>query len=104
MIVAGRTLAPAMALFRSLGDPARLAIARRLAEGEARVVDLTRGLGLAQSTVGREVVTSPRLSVDRRAVLRRRIRWLVAATITFTSSRRSSRSPGAPPAGSRHSR
>jgi ArsR family transcriptional regulator, cadmium/lead-responsive transcriptional repressor len=39
------------ALFRSLGDPARLAIVRRLAAGPARVVDLTRALGLAQSTV-----------------------------------------------------
>jgi DNA-binding transcriptional ArsR family regulator len=39
---------PAVALFRSLGDPARLAIVSRLAEGEARVVDLTRLLGLAQ--------------------------------------------------------
>jgi DNA-binding transcriptional ArsR family regulator len=44
-------LRPAAALFRSLGDPARLAIVRRLAAGPARVVDLTRALGLAQSTV-----------------------------------------------------
>jgi ArsR family transcriptional regulator, cadmium/lead-responsive transcriptional repressor len=44
-------LRPAAALFRSLGDPARLAIVRRLAAGPARVVDLTRTLGLAQSTV-----------------------------------------------------
>jgi DNA-binding transcriptional ArsR family regulator len=48
-------LTPAAALFRSLGDPARLAIVRRLAEGEARVVDLTRALGLAQSTVSKHV-------------------------------------------------
>jgi ArsR family transcriptional regulator, cadmium/lead-responsive transcriptional repressor len=48
-------LTPAVALFRSLGDPARLAIVRRLANGEARVVDLTRGLGLAQSTVSKHV-------------------------------------------------
>lgn len=47
--------APAVALFRSLGDPARLAIVMRLAEGEARVVDLTRGLGLAQSTVSKHL-------------------------------------------------
>jgi len=40
-----------VALFRSLGDPTRLAILSRLAVGEARVVDLTRQLGLAQSTV-----------------------------------------------------
>jgi DNA-binding transcriptional ArsR family regulator len=45
----------AVALFRSLGDPARLAIVMRLAEGEARVVDLTRGLGLAQSTVSKHL-------------------------------------------------
>jgi DNA-binding transcriptional ArsR family regulator len=41
----------AAALFRSLADPARLAIVHRLADGPARVVDLTRALGLAQSTV-----------------------------------------------------
>ncbi len=45
------TLRPAAALFRSLADPARLAICRQLARGSARVVDLTRALGLAQSTV-----------------------------------------------------
>jgi DNA-binding transcriptional ArsR family regulator len=32
-------------------DPVRLAILRGLADGEARVVDLTRRLGLAQATV-----------------------------------------------------
>jgi DNA-binding transcriptional ArsR family regulator len=51
----GRDLGPAVALFRSLGDPTRLAIVRRLAEGEARVVDLTRALGLAQSTVSKHL-------------------------------------------------
>jgi DNA-binding transcriptional ArsR family regulator len=45
------TLAPAVALFRGLADPIRLSILRRLAHGEARVVDLVRELGLAQSTV-----------------------------------------------------
>lgn len=44
-------LVPAVALFRSLADPTRLAIVRRLADGETRVVDLTGELGLAQSTV-----------------------------------------------------
>lgn len=44
-------LAPAAALFRSLGDPARLAIVQRLARGEARVVDLVTELRLGQSTV-----------------------------------------------------
>lgn len=48
---ADAALAPAVALFRGLADPARLAIVRRLAEGERRVVDLTGALGLAQSTV-----------------------------------------------------
>jgi DNA-binding transcriptional ArsR family regulator len=44
-------LAPAASLFRSLGDPARLAILRHLALGEHRVADLTAHLELAQSTV-----------------------------------------------------
>ena len=44
-------LGPAASLFRSLGDPARLAILRHLALGEHRVVDMTAHLGLAQSTV-----------------------------------------------------
>jgi ArsR family transcriptional regulator, cadmium/lead-responsive transcriptional repressor len=48
-------LAPAAALFRSLGDPARLAIVRRLAGGPARVTDLTAMLGLAQSTVSKHL-------------------------------------------------
>jgi ArsR family transcriptional regulator, cadmium/lead-responsive transcriptional repressor len=41
----------AVSLFRGLADPTRLAIVQHLARGEARVVDLTRRLGLAQSTV-----------------------------------------------------
>lgn len=48
-------LAPAVALFRSLADPTRLAIARRLASGEARVTDLVAELGLAQSTISAHV-------------------------------------------------
>jgi DNA-binding transcriptional ArsR family regulator len=48
-------LAPAAALFGSLADPARLAIVRDLAEGPARVVDLTGRLGLAQSTVSQHL-------------------------------------------------
>jgi DNA-binding transcriptional ArsR family regulator len=51
----GPDVRPAVALFRSLGDPTRLAIVNRLAEGEARVVDLTRMLGLAQSTVSKHL-------------------------------------------------
>ena len=45
----------AVALFHSLSDPARLAIVRRLADGEARVADLIGDLGLAQSTVSAHV-------------------------------------------------
>ena len=41
----------AACMFRSLGDPARLAILRHLALGEHKVVDLTNHVGLAQSTV-----------------------------------------------------
>lgn len=48
-------LEPAAALFRSLADPTRLAIIARLAGGPARVVDLTRALGLAQSTVSKHL-------------------------------------------------
>ena len=48
-------LAPAAALFRSLGDPARLAILRRLVDQPARVIDLVAALGLAQSTVSKHL-------------------------------------------------
>lgn len=41
----------AASLFRGLADQTRLRILRRLAGGEARVVDLTQELLLAQSTV-----------------------------------------------------
>ncbi|MGZ4538806.1 MAG: ArsR/SmtB family transcription factor [Blastococcus sp.] len=46
-----RALSAAACMFRSLGDPTRLAILRHLALDEHRVVDLTAHLGLAQSTV-----------------------------------------------------
>nr|BFE75103.1 hypothetical protein GCM10020092_084040 [Actinoplanes digitatis] len=42
-------------MFRSLGDETRLTIVRELALGERRIVDLTRTLGLAQSTVSAHV-------------------------------------------------
>lgn len=45
----------AEALFHSLSDGTRLAIVRRLAEGEARVSDLVEQLGLAQSTISKHV-------------------------------------------------
>ena len=48
-------LAPAAALFRSVGDPTRLAILRRLAAGEARVGELVAEVGLAQSTVSKHL-------------------------------------------------
>lgn len=44
-------LLAAAGMFRSLGDPARLAILSHLALGEHKVKDLTAHLGLAQSTV-----------------------------------------------------
>ena len=50
-VAGAQALAPAASLFRSLGDPTRLAILQHLALGEHRVVDLTAHLGLAQSTV-----------------------------------------------------
>jgi ArsR family transcriptional regulator, cadmium/lead-responsive transcriptional repressor len=46
---------PTAALFRSLGDPARLAIVRRLTHSPARVTDLAGELGLAQSTVSKHL-------------------------------------------------
>ncbi|MDI9938870.1 metalloregulator ArsR/SmtB family transcription factor [Rhodococcus sp. IEGM 1351] len=47
----GSKLDAAVALFHSLSDGTRLAIVRRLADGEARVADLVGELGMAQSTV-----------------------------------------------------
>lgn len=47
----GADLLPAASLFRSLSDPARLAILQHLTLGEHRVRDLVEHLGLAQSTV-----------------------------------------------------
>jgi DNA-binding transcriptional ArsR family regulator len=49
------SLGPAVALFHSLADPVRLAILQRLSRGEARVVDLTGELGVAQSTVSKHL-------------------------------------------------
>lgn len=51
IIDATRDLAAAVALFRGLADPSRLAILQHLALGEHRVVELTEHVGLAQSTV-----------------------------------------------------
>lgn len=46
-----RALSAAACMFRSLGDPARLAILGHLTFGEHKVKDLTAHLDLAQSTV-----------------------------------------------------
>ena len=48
-------LSPAASLFHSLSDPTRLAILRHLSLGDHRVVELTRHLGLAQSTVSKHL-------------------------------------------------
>lgn len=48
-------LAVAAALFHGFADPTRLAILRRLAGGEARIVDLTTQFGVAQSTLSAHV-------------------------------------------------
>ncbi|MBL0886805.1 ArsR/SmtB family transcription factor [Myceligenerans indicum] len=48
-------LAAAAHLFHGFSDPSRLTILRHLALGEHRVVDLTRHLGLAQSTVSKHL-------------------------------------------------
>jgi DNA-binding transcriptional ArsR family regulator len=48
-------LTAAACLFNGLSDRSRLAIVQHLLEGEHRVVDLTRHLGLAQSTVSRHL-------------------------------------------------
>lgn len=50
-----RALSAAACLFHGFSDPSRLAIVRHLALGEHRVVDLTRHLGLAQSTVSKHL-------------------------------------------------
>jgi len=48
-------LVAAACLFHGFSDPSRLAILRHLALGEHRVVDLTRHVGLAQSTVSKHL-------------------------------------------------
>lgn len=54
-MVAVEPVQAAVSLFRSLGDPTRLAIVRRLADGEARIRDLMTMLALPQSTVSSHV-------------------------------------------------
>ena len=48
-------LAAAACLFHGFSDRSRLSIVQHLALGEHRVVDLTRHLGLAQSTVSKHL-------------------------------------------------
>lgn len=48
-------LLSAASLFDGFSDPSRLTILQHLALGEHRVVDLTRHLGLAQSTVSKHL-------------------------------------------------
>ena len=48
-------LTAAACLFHGFGDRSRLSIVQHLALGEHRVVDLTRHLGLAQSTVSKHL-------------------------------------------------
>ena len=49
------TLTAAACLFHGFSDRSRLAIVQHLLSGEHRVVDLTRHLGLAQSTVSKHL-------------------------------------------------
>ncbi|AKU17718.1 ArsR/SmtB family transcription factor [Luteipulveratus mongoliensis] len=49
------SLVAAACFFKSLGDPTRLMIIRRLAAGEHRVADLVADLGLAQPTVSKHL-------------------------------------------------
>ena len=48
-------MGPASCLFHARGDTHRLLILQHLTLGEHRVVDLTRHLGLAQSTVSKHL-------------------------------------------------
>ena len=50
-----QALTAAACLFHGFSDPSRLAIVRHLALGEHRVVELTKHLGLAQSTVSKHL-------------------------------------------------
>lgn len=81
-------LSPAVALFRSLGDETRLTIVHELARGERRIVDLTRTLGLAQSTVSAHVACLRDCGlVDGRAVGRQTLyRLLHPQLLTLLSS------------------
>jgi ArsR family transcriptional regulator, cadmium/lead-responsive transcriptional repressor len=53
--VEAQALTAAACLFQGFSDRSRLAIVQHLLAGEHRVVDLTRHLGLAQSTVSKHL-------------------------------------------------
>lgn len=77
-------LTPAVSLFRSLGDPTRLAIVHELAKGERRVVDLTRHLGLAQSTVSAHLALMRESGVVQRRALGRQSLYRLSRPELFT--------------------
>jgi DNA-binding transcriptional ArsR family regulator len=77
-------LAPAVSLFRSLGDPTRLAIVHELAKGERRVVDLTRRLGLAQSTVSAHLALMRESGVVQSRALGRQSLYRLSRPELFT--------------------
>ncbi|MGY1723057.1 ArsR/SmtB family transcription factor [Blastococcus sp. SYSU DS0533] len=73
-------LSAAACLFRSLGDPSRLAIVRHLALGEHKVVELTRHLGLAQSTVSAHLACLRDCGLVSSRAQGRASLWSLAAT------------------------
>jgi DNA-binding transcriptional ArsR family regulator len=77
-------LTPAVSLFRSLGDPTRLAIVHELAKGERRVVDLTRHLGLAQSTVSAHLALMRESGVVQNRALGRQSLYRLSRPELFT--------------------
>jgi ArsR family transcriptional regulator, cadmium/lead-responsive transcriptional repressor len=77
-------LTPAVSLFRSLGDPTRLAIVHELAKGERRVVDLTRHLGLAQSTVSAHLALMRESGVVQSRALGRQSLYRLSRPQLFT--------------------
>lgn len=72
-------LSVAACMFRSLGDPARLAILGRLAVGEHNVKGLTVHLGLAQSTVSAHLACLRDCGLVRFRAQGRATMWSLAA-------------------------
>jgi len=73
-------MSAAACLFRSLGDPTRLAILRRLATGEQNVKDLTVHLALAQSTVSAHLACLRDCGLVTYRPLGRSTMWSLAAS------------------------